>query len=233
MLNVYSSDQPTPTRRSWCQPRATHSSQIPRFLIQKQCRVVRETLASNQSRMVSMRHTARLTAPHLSALRTSPGAWCFWLECWIEDCRLQRIPGTSLPMLQNSTIKPTRNRVQALGGNANTRTVPNPQCPGSTTQLGVPHPKVPDRISEQTGLHGRDRTAYPTGGFAPKIMVGVQAPQPELRSWGQRDLDDLFERGYPPPSFFFPSFLSLKTRFGCDGEPFWKLLQRRKGYNHR
>jgi hypothetical protein len=133
----------------------------------------------------------------------------------------------------SATLSPTINRVQALGGNANTRTVPNPHFPGSTTQLGVPHPKVPDRITEQTGLHGRGRTAYPTGGFAPKIMVGVQAPQPELRSWGQRDLDDLFEHGSPPPTFFFPSFLSLKTRFGCDGEPFWKLLQRRKGYNHR
>ena len=71
---------------------------------------------------------------HLSTLGTSSGAWCFWLECWIEDCRLQRIPGTSLSMLQNSTIKPTRNRVQALGGNANTRTVPNPQCPGPQAQ---------------------------------------------------------------------------------------------------
>jgi hypothetical protein len=88
---------------------------------------------------------------HLSTLGTSSGAWCFWLECWIEDCRLQRIPGTSLPMLQNSTIKPTCNRVQALGGNAKTRTVPNPQCPGSTIRLRVPRPKVPDRISEKKG----------------------------------------------------------------------------------
>jgi hypothetical protein len=59
---------------------AIDSFAIPRFKSRPQCHVVQETLASNQSRIISTRHTARLTPLRIGNFFP----------------RLVRIPGTSL-----------------------------------------------------------------------------------------------------------------------------------------
>jgi hypothetical protein len=90
---------------------AIDSFAIPRFKSRPQCHVVQETLASNQSRIISTRHTARPTPLRIGNFFP----------------RLVRIPGTSLLILQGSIV----NRIQPLGGNANARTVPNAQAQSS------------------------------------------------------------------------------------------------------
>jgi hypothetical protein len=63
-----------------------------------------------------------------------------------------------------------RNLIQPPGGNTNTRKVPNAQAQSSPIMFQK-------ELAAWEGLK-----AHPTGGFAPRTMDGVQAPQAELRS---------------------------------------------------
>lgn len=101
---------------------------IPRFKSRPLCHLVQKPLASNQSRNISTRHTAR---------PTPPPQWKLLPRFGVSGLRV----GSKIAIAENTrgfSAHPAgfdrqahRNRIQHLGGNANSRTIPNDQAQSS------------------------------------------------------------------------------------------------------